>query len=117
MVLLQALGSDSVVKEYCVAMQQNGPDASVLQAWGGATSDPDAAAISPEWLQSGAPTGILEPIEYAGVFPPVPPDTPRRKPADLFSDLTGWTNNRSAEDEPEVVRQLLEEQYGKGHCR
>ena len=37
-------------------------------------------------------------------------------PVPRRSDITGWSNYRSAEDEPEVVLKLLEDQYDKRHC-
>ena len=94
-----------------------GPDADVIEAWGQATMDPDAREILPHWLRPGAPLGILEPIELAGVFPPVEPGEPARRPDTLFTELAGWSNYSSAEDEPEVVASLLKAQEDKGHCR
>ena len=44
-----------------------GPDAAVLEAWGRTTGDLDAAQVLPDWLRRGAPCGINEHIEYAGV--------------------------------------------------
>ena len=93
-----------------------GPDPTVLETWGEAVGDVDAARILPQWLRTGAPIGIEEHIETCGVFPPVE-DTPQRNPADLSTDMAGWTNYVSAESEPAVVKGLLDEQAKKEHCK
>ena len=94
-----------------------GPDADVIECWGRAVGDPDAAEILPRWLRHGAPIGILEHIDTANVFPAVVPTDPVRNPDSLFSELAGWANYASAEDEPEVVKGLLDAQAAKGHCK
>ena len=96
--------------------RQPGPDADVLQAWGRATRDPDAADVLPSWLRTGAPLGILFPIEHTGVFPAVTPEEAPRDPAMLASVLQGFENNTSAEEQPQIVAELLTEQQSKGHC-
>ena len=94
-----------------------GPDPGFMETWGRAVQDEDSAVFLPMWLRTGAPLGILEPIDLAGVFPPVEPSDPVRDPSTLHSELAGWTNYSSAEDEPAVVRGLLDDQEAKGHCR
>ena len=93
-----------------------GPDPTVVETWGEAVGDVDAARILPQWLRTGAPIGIEEHIETCGVFPPVE-DTPQRNPADLSTDMAGWANYVSAESEPTVVKGLLDEQAKKQHCK
>ena len=46
--------------------------AEVMEAWGRATSDPDATTLA-SWLDKGAPLGISEPIVSNGVFAEVSP--------------------------------------------
>ena len=94
----------------------SGPDPAVLETWGRAVNDVDAARILPQWLRTGAPIGIKEHIETCGVFPPVD-DTAQRDPDDLSTNLAGWTNYASAESEPFVVKKLLDDQAAKGHCK
>ena len=94
-----------------------GPDPGFMETWGRAVQDEDSAVFLPMWLRNGAPLGILEPIDLAGVFPPVEPTDPVRDPSTLHSELAGWTNYSSAEDEPAVVKGLLDDQEAKGHCR
>ena len=94
-----------------------GPDPSILQAWGSATDDPDASTVLPTWLRTGAPIGVLEPIEVTGIFPSVLPETVGKDPFTLFSEQSEWSNYKSAEELPEVVADLLAVQETKGHCR
>ena len=84
---------------------------------GKAVGDKDAADILPGWLRQGAPIGVLEHIEVADVFPRVVPDDPASNPYSLYSELAGWSNYSSAEEEPKVVDDLLKAQSDKGHCR
>ena len=93
-----------------------GPDAAALQAWGEAVNDPDLAHVLPHWLRHGAPIGILEPIEVTGVFPAVTPGE-LRDPYSIYSELAGWSNYSSAEDEIGIVNELLEAQEAKKHCK
>ena len=92
-----------------------GPDASVFAAWGKATDDPDAANILPAWITEGAPMGILREIPLSNVFPPCD-NASTRTPESVHSELAGWSNYKSAEDAPDVVGSLLEDQEAKGHC-
>jgi len=93
-----------------------GPDPETLEAWGRAVGDYDAARILPSWLRNGAPIGVLEVIETAGVFPAVAPDEAPKNPDTLTSCVAGWTNYASAESEPQIVMELLQKQKDKGHC-
>ena len=97
--------------------QGPGPDPDVLQAWGRATGDPDAAEVLPEWLRQGAPLGIREKIEVTGVFPAIVPAEITRDPLTLITELTGWKNYASAEEHLEVVQDLLGVQEQRGHCQ
>ena len=94
-----------------------GPDPGFMETWGRAVQDEDSAIILPMWLRRGAPLGILEPIDMAGIFPSVEPSDPIRDPSTLHTELAGWANYSSAEDEPTVVKGLLDDQEAKGHCR
>ena len=94
-----------------------GPDADVIECWGKAVGDPDGAEILPRWLRQGAPIGMLEHIDTANISPAVEPTDPVRHPDTLFSELAGWSNYSSAEDEPDVVNGLLDAQAAKGHCK
>jgi len=93
-----------------------GPDPTTLESWGMAVGDEDAARILPSWLRTGAPIGVLESVETAGVFPEVSPDESPKNPDTLTSCLARWANYASAEDEPHVVMELLQKQKAKGHC-
>ena len=95
----------------------SGPDPAFLEAWGRAVGDRDSAEILPQWLPHGPPIGILEPIETIGVFPAVEPGSDIRDPFTIHSELAGWTNYTSAEDEPAIVKGLLDTQERKGHCK
>jgi len=57
---LRTLGFSSSVRA-------SGPDPTTLEAWGMAVGDLDAARILPSWLRKGAPIGVLESVETAGV--------------------------------------------------
>ena len=92
------------------------PDACVIEAWGQACNGPDAARILPSWLRAGAPIGVVEHVETAGVFPSID-STETMDPLQLSSVLAGWANYASAEAESEVVAKLLGEQEAKGHCK
>jgi hypothetical protein len=93
-----------------------GPDPAILGAWGLAVGDPDAALCLPRWLREGAPLGITRPVDIMGVFPTVT-DAEPRDPGSLWSSGAGWTNYASAEDQPDVVDELLRTQEDRGHCR
>ena len=75
--------------------------------------DPDDAV--PEWLASGAPTGIARDIPLRGVFPTQDPapEGPRI-PDELWRPSHGWSNYKSAEEAPESVQELLETARGNG---
>ncbi len=60
--------------------------------------------------------GIVEHIDLTGVFPLLEHPEPARDPDFLRSELAGWANYSSAEEEPEVVNKLLGEQVALGHC-
>ena len=88
-----------------------------MKAWGKAVGDEDAARILPSWLRSGAPMVVLETVETAGVFPSVSTDEQPKNPDTLSSCLAGWANYASAEEEPQVVLDLLQKQESKGKCK
>ena len=66
-----------------------GPDPETLESWGMAVGDLDATRILPSWLRNGAPIGVLEAIETAGVFPEVAPDEAPKNPDTLTSCVAG----------------------------
>ena len=74
-----------------------GPRADILESWGRAVGDPDAASILPTWLREGAPMGISADIPTAGVFPEVDVQGDADDPNMLYSILAGWTNYSSAD--------------------
>ena len=67
-----------------------GPDPDVLEGWSVAVEDWDAQSTLPSWLRHGAPIGIPEEVETAGVVPPCHGVEPLRNPASLFTCLAGW---------------------------
>ena len=71
------------------------------------SGDPDNCLL--DWLSEGAPLGIRREVSRRGIFPPVPD---QQVDSGYLSKLvlgpTGWTNYRSAEDEPELTRSLLD---------
>ena len=95
----------------------HGPDPDLIECWGKAVGDQDAAGILPGWLRQGAPIGILEHIDVANVFPSVIPEDIAYSPYSLYSEFAGWSNYASAEEEPQVVADLLQAQADKGHCK
>ena len=85
----------------------------VFDAWVRAAGDPDD--LLAEWLRHGAPLGVLHPVEPRGVFPPVdqPPASPEQLRR-LVSHPAGWSNYRSAEDDPGVTADILQRMVRKG---
>ena len=77
-----------------------------VEAYCEATGDPDVHLAG--WLSQGAPLGVLNPVVPSGVFPPVVerPSSPAEVAA-VASDPAGWTNYRSATDDPKIARKLL----------
>ena len=78
--------------------------------------DWDVESILPSWLRHGAPIGILEEVETAGVFALSRFNEQPRNPASLCMCLAGWSNCASAEDESQIANQLLQIEVGMGHC-
>ena len=76
------------------------------------SGDPDVCL--PGWLTDGAPLGINREVSRLGIFPPVPD---HRVDPGYISKLVlgpaGWTNYRSAEDEPELTCSLLDAMVDK----
>ena len=97
---MAVLGSDA-------PREAAGPDAATLEAWGAQCGDGDARDILPRWLREGAPLGIEHEIETCGVFPASDGGERSRSPVSLYTELSGWANYRSAEEEPDVVSSLL----------
>ena len=81
-----------------------------LEAWQRAAADPDTAL--PRWATEGAPLGINKDIERCGVFPPI---------FEAREDHTsagrtfhpGWTNYRSAEEDPAICQGILQNMVNK----
>ena len=71
------------------------------------SGDPDDCL--PIWLRDGAPLGINRAVSHRGVFPPVPDRiTDPGYLSGLVLGPSGWTNYRSAEEEPGLTQDLLE---------
>ncbi|CAE7648821.1 unnamed protein product [Symbiodinium sp. CCMP2592] len=89
--------------------------ASVLEAWGDATDDPDAKLLA-HWLDHGAPLGIEQAVPTTGVFIPVSRDG--QMPAWQLDRraLEGWKNYPSAEAEEGTLRDLLDDYVNRGFC-
>ena len=68
----------------------------------------------PDWLSEGAPLGINTEVSRRGIFSPVPD---QQVDSGYLSKLvlgpTGWTNCRSAEDEPELTCSFLDAMVDK----
>ena len=68
----------------------------------------------PDWLSEGAPLGINREVSRRGIFPSVPD---QQVDSGYLSKLvlgpTGWTNYRSAEDEPGLTCSLLDTMVDK----
>ena len=92
------------------------PPAGVHEALGVAAGEWDAESVLPSWLGHGAPNGILEEVETAGVFPPCHGDEQPWISASLCTCLAAWSNCASAEEELEVDNQLLQAHADMGHC-
>ena len=86
-----------------------------MEAWGRATSDPDATALA-SWLDKGAPLGISEPIVSNGVFPEVNPSGTIPHATLDHRTLEGWKNYPSAEEEAETLDELLCDYVERGFC-
>ena len=105
--VLTALGATDSVRHRTRTAPANTPiQASVIEAWGHASDDPDSTTLA-SWLDHGAPLGISEPIGTTGVFPAteakglVPHSQVDRRA------LEGWSNYASAEEEAEVLDELI----------
>ena len=82
----------------------SGPGAAALEVWGARCNDEDAHRVLPRWLRSGAPLGIEHSMDTCGVSPPAMEGGELCKaPSSLQTDVGGWSNYRSAEDEPELT--------------
>ena len=79
----------------------------IFAAYCKASGDPDWPLS--EWILQGAPLGATREITRVGVFPAdVKPE--KRHPSSLKTlSLAGWHNYRSAEQEPDIVKGLLQE--------
>ena len=93
----------------------DGPDDILIEAFGKATGDVDAAKWLPLWLREGAPMGISRDIPTCGVFPAAVLAA-TADPDSLVSQLAGWANYESAETQPDVVWELLQIQRDRKHC-
>ena len=69
-----------------------------------------------KWLREGAPSGILRPFDRSGVFPDAPEEGPASAAAvaALAASPDGWVNYRSAEDDPDVCKELLGRMVSEG---
>ena len=73
----------------------------------------DPGDCLPDWLSEGAPLGINREVSRRGIFPPVPNQVDSGYLSKLVLGPTGWTNYRSAEDEPELTCSLLDAMVDK----
>ena len=68
--------------------------------------DPDPHLA--DWLTHGAPLGISGPIPNGNIFPAATAQpTPVGGIEDLTTDLAGWSNYVSAEEDPDACRTVL----------
>ncbi|KAF4678511.1 hypothetical protein FOZ60_016501 [Perkinsus olseni] len=75
----------------------------------------------PRWYTDGCPVGLEVPIPVKGVFPTeatgLEPDSDCSLSfIDGSSDLSGYSNYESVEDNPDAVISLLREEESKGFC-
>ena len=88
--------------------ESSGLNPDLFQAYIKASLDIDT--MLPAWLSEGAPLGADQPVIDKGVFPPAPREIIQ---IDSISHKAchygGWRNYTSAEQQPEVVRDLLSE--------
>jgi hypothetical protein len=78
--------------------------ADVVKAQIEASSDPDIDI--PQWLRYGCPMGISTEIPYRHIFPPVSVQDGEDLP-DMQKHEVGWTNYGSAEQNLDIVQDLL----------
>ena len=108
--VLRALGSGEL------ATSTKGISAAVLRAFIEASGDPDYHL--PEWLETGAPIGILNDIPRAGIFPDVQIGVETDITlAELVTPESGWANYASVENEPDTVNEVLGKAVEAGFCR
>ena len=87
----------------------------ILRAYCRSSGDPDG--ILADWLETGAPIGILNRITHTGVFPPVAEKDRQFDVDELYSSAVGWQNHPSAESDADKVLELLAENSDKQHGR
>ena len=107
--LLESLGAGDV------PFTDNGICAAILRAYASSAGDPDI--VLADWLETGAPIGIINSIPNTGVFPTVEPKDQQLPLSELVSSPCGWSNHPSAELEPERVLELLSSNVAKHHGR
>ena len=114
--VLTTLGADKAKARVRTAPAKTPLRAEVIEAWGEATDDPDSATLA-GWLDHGAPLGIAESIPCTGVFPKVEP-IGVTEPEELDRRaLEGWVNYKSAEEEAEILAELIEDYEARGFCQ
>ena len=108
--VLRALGSSEP------AASGKGISAVVLHAFIEASGDPDYHL--PEWLEKGAPIGILNDIPRAGIFPDVQIAVETDITlAEFVTPESGWVNYASVENEQDTVNKVLGKAVEAGFCR
>ena len=89
---------------------------SVIRGWCRVSGDPDCILAS--WLEQGAPIGIEKPIETSGIYPQVDGSCWTAKALrTLERSSEGWSNYKSADEEPEEVQKLLDKAESQRFCR
>ena len=85
----------------------------VIEAACALSGDPDG--ILAEWLRSGAPLGVELPVTHSGVFP-IDQAEAREDPESLpfTSTDSQWENYRSADQEMDTSRGILDKMVEKG---
>jgi len=100
-----------------IAESQESPlCSSLLRSLASWTDDPDAALLA-DWLEHGAPIGILHPITSTGVFPKIDPEHPPTPLSELFTAPGEETSHKSAEQDLDISTSLLREAEDKGFAR
>eukprot|EP00971_Amphidinium_carterae_P193594 3841420-Amphidinium_carterae.1 len=85
--------------------------ADILAAYVKAAGDPETAV--PEWLWRGAPFGAINFLDANGVFPEVAKNGNSEAPEHCMVP-PGWTNYKSADEVPLVVKGLLKKMVDRG---
>ena len=96
---------------------ERGLQPDIIEAYNTAAGDPDRALVT--WLRTGAPIGILNPIDDCGIFPSVNAQPPGGEDISAIANLGDgeWTNHGSAENNQEAVLGLIRKAQEAGFLR